>query len=76
MFNALYPEESRWDKIRGEISLGKKKSPFENIVKKEDGRKEKGQDSQNIGCSDPSFFPFYVIYHRELRKDLLTYHLS
>ena len=72
MLDALNPEESSWDKIRGEISLRKKKSPFKNIIKKDDRRKEKGQSSQNIGCPDPPFFPFYIIRHGELRKDLLA----
>jgi hypothetical protein len=48
-FDTFDPEISWRNKIRSEISLRKKKTTCENIIKKEDGRKKKGQTTQDIG---------------------------
>jgi len=49
MFYALDPEESRWDEIGTQVPLREEISFFEEVNKKKDGGKKKGQTSQTIG---------------------------
>jgi len=49
IFYAFHPEESGGDKIGGKVPFGKEPSAGEDIIKKEDRGKEKGQTSQKIG---------------------------
>jgi hypothetical protein len=46
---ALYPEKSRGYEIGTQIPLEENISSAEEVIKKEDGGKEKGQTSQDIG---------------------------
>ncbi len=67
-FDAFDPEKSWGNKIRAEISLRKKKTTCENIIKKEEGRKKKGQTTQDIGQFDPVCFRFYMADHNKLKR--------
>jgi hypothetical protein len=49
MLYALYPEESRGYEIGTQIPLEENISPGKEVIKKDDGGKEKGQTSQDIG---------------------------
>src|SRR4030042_1129706 len=66
MLDALDPEKSRRDEIRGQIPFGKKISPVKEVIKKEERRKKKGQTSQKVNRFDPFYFFFYLVGHRGL----------
>jgi hypothetical protein len=45
----FYPEEPGRDEIRPQVPFGQEISSRKQVVKKEDGAKEKAQDSPTIG---------------------------
>jgi hypothetical protein len=48
MLNTFYPEKSWWYKIRAEISLCKKESPYEDVIKKKREEKKRVKPAKKL----------------------------
>lgn len=48
MLNTFYPEKSRWYKIRAEVSLCKKESSYEDVIKKKMEEKKKLKPARKL----------------------------
>jgi len=48
MLNAFNPEKSLWYKIRAEVSLCKKESPYEDVIKKKREEKKRAKTGRKL----------------------------